>query len=328
MISHAKCDKLPQSADEGGHVVLFLEVDGEEDALVVVGGEDEVAVAVDEVACLLRLMAGDDDAGADMVGEDVDRGGRHVSSPDELVDGSGAALVVCSGKGPFEDGVVEGLDLIIRRHAVAEEQAVGGADGEGEREEELADGDVDDGGAGGEGLLDAGVEGFADAEAGLHDSLSMDLGKVVVGQEEMDLVRMIAFQLRGEEEGVPADIGAVGVEMIAVDQLVQDQVAVGVTVEIGGGDELVEVAAMVVDVAGHPDLAFGGQVDDLFLAESTELVLLGGGVEGLNNVVGVERHVIHSDWRSMIRQRDDRRQKAQPEVEQREEARGGRMWGL
>ena len=55
--------------------------------------------------------------------------------------------------------------------------------------------------------------------------------------------------------------------MVAVDQLVEDEVPLRVVAEVGGGDELAEVAAVVVDVAGDPDFAVVGQVDDLVLAQ-------------------------------------------------------------
>ena len=99
------------------------------------------------------------------------------------------------------------------------------ADGQRQREQELLDGDLDLDGLVAEGLLDAGGEGLADAQAGLHDAFAVDLRQVVVGQQEMDLVGVVAFQLGGLVEHVPTALGAIGVEVVAVDELVEDEVA-------------------------------------------------------------------------------------------------------
>src|SRR6476469_2026087 len=63
-------NELSQTADELVHVVVLGEAGGEEDALVVFGGDDQVVVTVGEVAAFLRLVAGDDDLGADAFAEE------------------------------------------------------------------------------------------------------------------------------------------------------------------------------------------------------------------------------------------------------------------
>ena len=100
--------------DQSIDVVALGQVDGQEDALVVVGGEDQVLRAVDGVAIFLGLVAGDDDVGLDLLGEQGDAAGGDVAAPDELIDRAGPAGVVGAGQFAIEDGVVEGLDLRSR----------------------------------------------------------------------------------------------------------------------------------------------------------------------------------------------------------------------
>ena len=40
--------------------------------------------------------------------------------------------------------------------------------------------------------------------------------------------------------------------MVAVDDFLQDQVALRIVAQVGLGDEFLEIVAMVVDVAGDP----------------------------------------------------------------------------
>src|SRR5437868_4133282 len=97
-------------------------------------------------------MAGDDDAGVDLLGELGDAGGRGVSAPDELVDGADAAGVIGAFEGAVKDGEIELGDLRVAGKAVAEEQPRGGANGQREGEEKLGDGDVDHFGLGAKGV--------------------------------------------------------------------------------------------------------------------------------------------------------------------------------
>ena len=53
-----------------------------------------------------------------------------------------------------------------------------------------------------------GVERLAHAEAGLHDPFAVDLGEVVVGEQEVDLAREVALELGGLVEHLPAVFGA------------------------------------------------------------------------------------------------------------------------
>lgn len=90
-----------------------------------------MAIAIDEEAHFLGLMSGDDDVGADGVGEGGGAGGGDAAAPDELVDGAGATDVIRAGEGAVENGEVEFFDLGIGRQTVAEEEAIFAADGQG-----------------------------------------------------------------------------------------------------------------------------------------------------------------------------------------------------
>ena len=71
--------------EKSRHVIRLFEPQRQKYALVVVGGEDQVVVTVDGVAVVLRLMAGDQNIGADFFGEHGGGGGAHVPAPDQLI---------------------------------------------------------------------------------------------------------------------------------------------------------------------------------------------------------------------------------------------------
>ena len=55
-----------------------------------------------------------------------------------------------------------------------------------------------------------------------------------------------------------------------MNQLVQDQMSIGMILEICVGNELGKVGAVIVDVAGHPDFAGLGKLHDLLVAVLAE----------------------------------------------------------
>ena len=96
------------------------------------------------------------------------------------------------------------------------------------------------------------------------------------------------FQFSGAIEGLPTAISAIGVIAVAVDQFVQDQVALGVVGQVGRLNHFVQIAPVIVQVAGHVDLALARQVHDLLLTQGAKLVFLGGDLENLDHMVGAE----------------------------------------
>ncbi len=54
------------------------------------------------------------------------------------------------------------------------------------------------------------------------------MGEVVVGEHEVDLLRVVEFEFGGPEECDPGVFRALFVEVFAVDEFVKDEVAVGV----------------------------------------------------------------------------------------------------
>jgi hypothetical protein len=89
---------------------------------------------------------------------------------------------------------------------------------------------------------------------------------------------------------VPAAFSAGGVEAIAVDQLVKDEVTLGIFVEGDVADEFFVIAAVIVQVTGHPELAFGGQIHRVEIAEGGVEVFVGGDLESFDDALGGRRH--------------------------------------
>ena len=143
-----------------------------------------------------------EDFGVDLLGELCGGGGGHVSAPDQLIDGAGFAEVIAAGESAVENCEIEVGDLAVGGQAVAEKQAVRTADGKRKGQEKFADGKADGIAAGVEIALHAGGERFADAQAGLHDSLALNLGEVVIRQEKMHLPGKGAFEFGGSVQGL------------------------------------------------------------------------------------------------------------------------------
>ena len=68
-LSHIHRHEFFQSADERRHVVGLAQIQLQHDTLIVVGGDDEVLVAVDAVAHFLGLMSGDENGRTDLLGK-------------------------------------------------------------------------------------------------------------------------------------------------------------------------------------------------------------------------------------------------------------------
>lgn len=237
------------------HVVIGVEFEGDVDALIVIGRDDQMLVAVDVIAHFLRLMAGDNELGSDLFGELGNAVGSDAASPDELIGGAGAAFVVFAVQFPIEHAVVVGIDFVIAWERMTEPESVFGLDCQRAGEQKVADSGFEIMIAFGEIAFEAFVERIADALSGLHDAVTEDLCEIVIGEQEVDLVAEVAFESGGEVEAFPAVFRAVGVVVVAVDDFVEDEVPVGIVGQIGGLDELGDVGAMVVQVACHPDFA-------------------------------------------------------------------------
>ena len=58
----------------------------------------------------------------------------------------------------------------------------------------------------------------------------------------------------------------------------------GIVGQIGSAEELGEIGAVIVEVAGHPDFAGCGEDDGLLVTEDGEAIFLGGGIESFGDL--------------------------------------------
>ena len=156
----------------------------------------------------------------------------------------------------------------------AEDVAFGAACSEtdGHGEDELFDGVADGLGVDGiwELLVDPGVEGFDAADAVLDDEGVGRLGEFVVGEEEVDELGVLCFELgdAGESAVACVDGGGLsgeGLLHVGVDDLVEGEVfgfGSKLAVESGGGDDGAEVSWMVVGVTRCNEVSWRGNVID------------------------------------------------------------------
>lgn len=234
--------------------VLAGEVYFEIGAVVVGGIDDEHAVAHGAHALVLSLVAADEEIRPPRAGEGVEDVLGLIASPDEAVDGTVAGEVGI-GEVAAEDGVIEAGQFAGAGEGMGKEDPGEGDGGEGHGVDEIAIGDV--------GLLFKGAglgaemaaEAFGEVVTVLHDGLALDLCEVVVGEEEMDLAGVFFGPGDGVEEHVEGGIGAVGADGTAVDEFLENDVAVPGGAEVCGGLEALEVAVVVVEIAGDEEFA-------------------------------------------------------------------------
>jgi len=130
----------------------------------------------------------------------------------------------------------------------------------------------------------------------------MDLGQVVVGQKEMNLAREFALQVRDPGQRFPASLGSVLVPVIAVNAFLKDELAVRVVSQVYREEQLFQVPPMIVQVAGDPDFAIGGQMHDLLSTHGRHLILLSGTLEDFDDFIRIEGHADHGAQEDGIRQ--------------------------
>src|SRR5262249_11077046 len=147
--------------------------------------EDQMPLAIHRVPVFLWLMTRDDDLRADRVGEFVGAFWRRPAAPDELVRGAFFAGVVGAGEFAIVDGEVEGLDFLVWRKAVAEEEPVGRARCERDREKEFRDRRDDGFGMIAEIASDRCGERFAHATTRFADAFAVDLCEIVIAEEKV-----------------------------------------------------------------------------------------------------------------------------------------------
>ena len=107
-------NELLQPPHQFVHRVGEREIQREENTLIVVGCQDQVALAVDAKTGLLRLVASDDHAGVDLLQELIDARGSDAAAPDQLIDRPGAAFVIGAGQRTIENRKIEIGDLRSR----------------------------------------------------------------------------------------------------------------------------------------------------------------------------------------------------------------------
>src|SRR6266850_7355815 len=72
----------------------------------------------------------------------------------------------------------------------------------------------------------------------------------------------------------------------------QNEMSLGVFVEGGVADNLLVIAAVIVQVAGHPQLALGREIDGIEVANGRIEVFVGGDLESFDDTLGGRLHSV------------------------------------
>ena len=169
---------------------------------------------------------------------------------------------------------------------MAEHDAIGQTCGQGLRKQELSHGLANLPGLWAIGLFQAGTQASHGVAVGLGNGFVENLAKGVIAEQQMNALGKGLLQAKGplkQAEGETVLSGSPGL----VEQLVENQMALGVLGQGGETDDFVEVSPVAVQVAGHNDFTRGGKIQKLALAAGVGQVGLAALViEFYNGLVG------------------------------------------
>ena len=106
----------------------------------------------------------------------------------------------------------------------------------------------------------------------------------MVGHEEVDAAGVFCGPRDGVEEHIEGAVFAGLAEGAAVDEFLQDDVAVGELIESGDGLDAFKVAGVVVEVAGDDEVALAGEAEHVAVAQGVGAVEVSAGVEDVDEV--------------------------------------------
>ncbi len=192
----------------------MVEVYWKINAFVVVGVEDDGVGFYEGVAVGGVFVAEDEEVDAPAFGEVFELLGVVASAPGHEVGGADSGFVVLLGKIAGEDGGVETVHHAWAWEGMgAEDVALGtvGTQGDGHGKDELFDGVADDLGCVAEVLIEACVEGFDATDAVFDDEGVDGLGKLVVGEKEVDELWVLGFEFGDSGEALVGGVDWRGV---------------------------------------------------------------------------------------------------------------------
>ena len=164
--------------------------------------------------------------------------------------------------GFVKDGMVEIFRVARRGQRVRQPDTIFRSYGDGQREDKFVQRFDHRFGIAAIGIFGAVDECLNHGLAVLEHFVAAGLGHLVVAHQVKDLIGEAGFESGGlGDELIGMAVigkGAVG----AVDQFVEHQMVVLVVLKIGQADKPVEIALMIVQVAGHDDLARVAQFDE------------------------------------------------------------------
>lgn len=146
----------------------------------------------------------------------------------------------------------------------------------------------------GELLIDSGVEGFDAADAVLDDEGVDRLSELVVGEEEVDELWVLGFELGDSGESLVGGVhggglAGEGLFHVGVDDFVEGEVfgfGTKLSIESCGGDDGAEVLGMIVGVSGRDEMTWSFDEVDGALSTAGGAVGLCSLSEGLGDFIG------------------------------------------
>ena len=165
---------------------------------------------------------------------------------------------------------------------MAQHNPIGQSGGQGLRKQELSHGLANLPGLWTIGLFQAGTQASHGVAVGLGNGFVENLAKGVIAEQQMNALGKGLLQAKGplkQAEGETVLSESPGL----VEQLVENQMALGVLGQSGETDDFVEVSLVAVQVAGHNDFTASGKLQKLALAAGVGQVSLAVLVIKLNN---------------------------------------------
>lgn len=248
-----------------------FQVDVEQAAVVVFGGDDQAVGAGLGPAVVLGLVAQDEQVRIEHNRQAVQRLLAVPASPGQQVDGVGT-LGVFNGVAPAEDPGIKAVDEGVGRQGMGSPDPVFAPDGQRLGKQVvrqpplhvlivLAE------------LPPHGVlHGLVHLFAVLEHLAAADHRRIVVAEQDVDLAGMLNLALDSVHQELVGKAASEIVLRAAVNDLLEDQVGLGVLFQVGIPDDALEVAPVTVEVAREDQPPRRRQADEVAPAVRVPLV--------------------------------------------------------
>jgi len=258
------------------------QIDRQATAVAIIAGQYYLPRSMHSKTHLLGLMSGDQEVNVPGPAQLSQLLGLLPSAPEEQI-GRTATLQVTVLQVVFVDNLgVEVGHFCRRRQGMTQHNPIAQTHGQRLREQRIAHGLADLLGLHAIGLFQAGTQAADGVAVGPGNRFVEDLAKGVIAEQQMHTLGKVLLKAKGslkQAEGETVLSGTLGL----VEQLMENQMPLGIIGQGREPDDFVEVSLMAVQVASHNDFTRGGKLQELARAAAVGQIGLAALAVELNN---------------------------------------------